>query len=200
MRPQNIIIIISILCVSATLHAQTTSARPDTNFLPTFQPGPVQNDTLHFADSLSVPYKQSKSPLLAMCLSAVIPGAGQVYNGSYWKVPILAGFAAWFVYNWIDLNKLYHNYRDLYTSCINSSPYLNKDTRAIDISNQYLSVRNFYHNERDAFAGYLGIEYALNIIDAYVDASLYDFNQGKSVHLNLLARPDAVGLNLQVRF
>ena len=39
----------------------------------------------------------------------------------------------------------------------------------------YLGNRNFYHNQRDTFAWYLAIEYVVNLLDAYVDASLYNF-------------------------
>ena len=45
-----------------------------------------------------------------------------------------------------------------------------------NLLNQYKSNRDFYHNQRDLFTIYIGIVYVLNLVDAYVDAELFDFN------------------------
>lgn len=103
----------------------------------------------------------SKSPWGAVARSAVIPGWGQFYNESYWKIPVIWGTAAWFVYNWVDNNNLYNDYKSLYQS--SESEY-------------YRRLRNFYRDQRDKFTIYLGLLYLLNLVDAYVDAHLFDFN------------------------
>ncbi len=110
-----------------------------------------------------------KSPTGAMLRSAVLPGWGQFYNESYWKIPIIWGTSAWFIYMWIDRNNLYKNYQDLYNISLKEST--NGDA-------QYKSLRNFYRDNRDQFALYFGLAYLLNIIDAYVDAHLFDFDVG----------------------
>ena len=46
---------------------------------------------------------------------------------------------------------------------------------------QLLYERDFYHDERDRFAFYLAITYLLNIVDAYVGASLYNFDVGDNL-------------------
>ena len=43
-------------------------------------------------------------------------------------------------------------------------------------NDNYLLNRDFYRNERDSFAWYLGALYFLNLVDAYVGANLYDFD------------------------
>lgn len=101
-----------------------------------------------------------KSPWGAVLRSAVIPGWGQLYNESYWKIPVVWGFAGWFVYNWIDTNDEYTKNRDL---------YIETDQRI------YLLKRDFYRDQRDNFAIYLVLTYLLNLVDAYVDAHLFDF-------------------------
>ncbi len=101
-----------------------------------------------------------KSPWGAVLRSAVIPGWGQLYNESYWKIPVVWGFAGWFVYNWIDTNDKYIKSRDL---------YIETDQRI------YLLRRDFYRDQRDNFAVYLVLTYLLNLVDAYVDAHLFDF-------------------------
>lgn len=105
-------------------------------------------------------FVMKKSPLGAVVRSAIIPGLGQIYNESYYKVPIIWGFAGWFIYNWIDLNKLYQNNKNLYQQNNQSIFKLRRD---------------FYRDQRDKFAIYLGLVYFLNLVDAYVDAHLFDF-------------------------
>ena len=106
-------------------------------------------------------FQMSKSPWGAVARSAIIPGWGQFYNESYWKIPIIWGTAAWFVYNWIDNDRLYNDYKSLYQTTENE---------------YYRKLRNFYRDQRDNFTIYMGLLYLLNLIDAYVDAHLFDFN------------------------
>ena len=120
----------------------------DTSFTPTEN---ISADTVFF---------MKKSPWGAVLRSAFIPGLGQVYNESYWKVPVIWGFAGWFIYNWIDLNNLYKENQNLYR--VNSQSI-------------YKIRRDFYRDQRDKFTIYIGLLYLLNLVDAYVDAHLFDF-------------------------
>lgn len=117
----------------------------------------------------------SKSPWGAVARSAVIPGWGQFYNESYWKIPVIWGTAAWFIYNWVDNNHLYNEYKSLY------------QTSELEY---YRRLRNFYRDQRDKFSIYLGLLYLINLVDAYVDAHLFDFNvnenfDGNNFQLNI---------------
>ncbi|MBU1423794.1 MAG: hypothetical protein KKG06_11580, partial [Bacteroidetes bacterium] len=112
--------------------------------------------------------KKTKSTTTAILLSAVLPGAGQFYNESYWKIPAILGLGGYWGYEWVSLNKEYKNYRNLYfESLIKFPPSGNY---------QYRTIRDFYRSERDRFAWYLGVLYLVNILDAYVDASLFEFS------------------------
>jgi hypothetical protein len=102
-----------------------------------------------------------KSAWTAVGLSAICPGLGQIYNGSYWKAPIVWGVTGWFLYNYIQANKDYNHYRDLYIA---------KGTT------DYKRLRDDYHDQRDQFAIYMGLTYVLTLVDAYVDAHLFDFS------------------------
>lgn len=102
-----------------------------------------------------------KSPWGAVGRSAILPGWGQIYNQSYWKAPVIWGVMGWFVYGWIDNNNNYINYKNLYSQT------------GDDL---YLDYRNFYRDQRDEFAIYLLLTYFLNLVDAYVDAHLFDFS------------------------
>lgn len=100
-----------------------------------------------------------------MLISAVAPGTGQIYNESYWKAPIIWSLGGYWVYEWLQLNDKYQSYRDQFSR---DPPGPN--------SEQTKRVRDFYRDERDKFAWYLGALYFANLLDAYVGASLYDFN------------------------
>ncbi|MEK7251005.1 MAG: DUF5683 domain-containing protein [Bacteroidota bacterium] len=135
-------------------------------------------------DTASSAYTPTKSPGLALLFSAVLPGAGQFYNESYWKIPILLGFGYYFASRWIDNNDSTRHYRDLYASSI--TPELQGGNA------RYLQLREFYKDQRDTFSWYIFIYYIVNLVDAYVDASLYDFNVGDD--LSIRVRPE---FNLQ---
>ncbi len=106
-------------------------------------------------------YSPSKSPTGAMLRSAIIPGWGQFYNKAYWKIPIIWGASAGFIYYWIWNNNLYKSNADLYSRTG---------------ENGYYELREFYRDQRDLNGVFLFITYLLNIVDAYVDAHLFDFS------------------------
>ncbi len=106
-------------------------------------------------------YVMSKSPWGAVLRSAVIPGWGQFYNESYLKIPVIWGLGIWFGYEWQQYNDLYVAYRNRF----------NRSGSANDRSNQI-----FYRDQRDLFTIYMVIVYLANLIDAYVDANLFDFD------------------------
>ena len=125
------------------------------------------------ADSLTTSkekpaFRPTKSPWLAVGLSAALPGAGQVYNENYWKVPVIAGLAGYWIYEWVKLNNQYKDYRDQYNQSLVVLPPSGLPRLG--------EIRDFYHDERDKFAWYLGALYFLNLVDAYVGAHLYDFD------------------------
>src|SRR5208283_2823525 len=59
--------------------------------------------------------RTGKSTTVALLASLVVPGAGQIYNGSYWKAPIIWGVGYYFISVYNQQNKLYQQYRNAYT-------------------------------------------------------------------------------------
>ncbi|HEY3251512.1 MAG TPA: DUF5683 domain-containing protein [Ignavibacteria bacterium] len=113
-------------------------------------------------------FRMRKSPLLAVLLSMVIPGAGQLYNGSYWKIPIIDGLIGYFGYEYINNNNKFKDYRDQYNATITpENPFGDQNLK---------TLREFYRSQRDDFVWYFIIVYTINLIDAYVDAHLFDFD------------------------
>jgi len=138
----------------------------------------------------SAPARPGRSPGLALLFSAVVPGAGQIYTGSYWKVPVILGFGTYFTSQWLHYNRLTTEARDRYAASLQTDPAGDRTQ---------LSLREFYKDQRDAYTWYLAILYLLNLADAYVDASLYDFDVGDDLTVRLM--PDERGrMSLQVGF
>jgi len=130
-----------------------------------------------------VQLEDSKSPGLAVLLSAVLPGAGQVYAEHYWTIPIFWGFGYYFGKTYSDENKLYHQYQKSFTASLAADSVNHTGDPNL------LSYRDFYRDERDRFAIYFVLTYIVDIVDAYVGASLYSFdvsdNLGGSSKLTL---------------
>jgi len=140
-------------------------------------------------DTVPTPEHKSKSPRKAMLFSALLPGAGQLYNESYWKVPVVVGFGIYFASQWLHNNRLYGDYRDQYAQSLLQNPAGNS---------RLLQIREFYKDQRDTFTWYMAILYFVNVADAYVDASLYDFSVSGDLTIRLMPQP--TGMSLRVSF
>jgi hypothetical protein len=135
------------------------------------------------SDTTQYKFEMQKSPLGALLRSALVPGWGQIYNESYWKAPVVWGFIGYYIYFWIRNNNSYIDFRNSYRkSLAEKSP----------TSSYYLQWREFYHDQRDLFTIYIAIVYFLNLLDAYVDAQLFDFNiqenYGSTAQFNIRIR------------
>lgn len=135
------------------------------------------------------PSKNQKyyDPKVATKRSAIIPGWGQIYNDSWWKVPILYGGFGVAAY-YIDFNNdLYHEYLDLYNEEIA------KDDPNEDFVRVYSRRADTWRKNRDlVILTTVGI-YALQIIDASVDAHLKGFNVDENLALNIKPKVGVIG-------
>lgn len=124
-------------------------------------------DSTYTVEQTDSTFIMAKSAWGAVGRSAILPGWGQFYNESYWKIPVVWGVLGWFTYLYVENNKLYKEYRDLYSESLEDS----------DLGDSYYRrARDTYRDERDKYALILGLSYLLNLIDAYVDAHLFDFD------------------------
>lgn len=138
--------------------------------------------------SSEVKFVMKKSPLKAVLLSAALPGLGQYYNESYWKIPIVALAGGYFGYEIIHQNNIFLDYKEQYiASQTPENPNGNQ---------QILVTRNFYKDQRDKFIFYFGIFYVVNLVDAYVDAHLYDFDVSDKIKLGF----EPSKINLKINF
>jgi hypothetical protein len=116
-------------------------------------------------------FHMTKSPLKAIVLSALIPGAGQAYLDQWWKVPVIWGIGGAFLYGALKQDYRYHVMQDSVNNALARQKPL--DTLW---ANTYASSREFYRDDRDKWWIYVGLTYLANILDAYIASHLYDFD------------------------
>lgn len=135
-------------------------------------------------------------PIRAVWLGAICPGLGQMYNRSWWKVPIVYGALMGCGYaimtNQVTYGEYKQAYIDLYTD-YNGEGVTDDPTRSYnailqdgyDITrmggassylNKLQNWQNTYRRYRDISIVVTVVVYALSLVDAYVDAQLFDFD------------------------
>jgi TM2 domain-containing membrane protein YozV len=116
-----------------------------------------------------------KSPKGAMIRSLLVPGWGQFYNGKWFKGIIAVGAEAGLV-----ANAYYLDYR------------LNQSTTDYE--------REFYRDNRNLSYWWLGAAIILSMLDAYVDAQLYDFDESEDLSLNFKDVDAMIGASGTISF
>lgn len=132
------------------------------------------------------------SPRLATLLSTAVPGLGQAYNKKYWKIPIIYVGLGYLGYMANRDNKLYKEFKTSYLALYNSG---NRDSTIYLYDVEYTlngleSGKNYYRRYRDLFVIFTAGLYLMNIIDANVDAHLFDFDISDDISLRVV--PSAI--------
>ena len=153
-------------------------------------------------------------------LAMAFPGAGQIYNRKYWKLPIVYGGFVGCAYalNWN--NKMYKDYSQAYLDIMDDDP----NTKSYEdflplnssISGQeerfkeiFRKRKDLYRRQRDlSIFAFVGV-YLLSVIDAYVDAELSDFDISKDIGMSIEPaffndgknmKSNSVGLQCSLKF
>ena len=138
----------------------------------------------------------SKSPKKALLLS-LCPGAGQVYNHAYWKVPVIyASFTVLGYYTMLN-HQYFLEYRDEYVyrmqlsynqannTVPSSKPLVDPhpELKSYTLPDDLLTQKNYYEkNRNNLIVALLGV-YVLNLVDAAVDAHLHTFETTDNLSL-----------------
>lgn len=144
-------------------------------------------------------------PMRSVWLGAIVPGLGQIYNRSYWKLPIVYGglMGCAYAISWTtnEYNGYKNAYRDIYFD-IRDGKVSNDPSKSyiailpegytIDrmggisaYRNRLKDWQNSARRNRDLAIAATAIVYALTLIDAYVDAQLFDFDISNDLSLNV---------------
>ncbi len=157
------------------------------------------------APANSKPYKYN--PTKAGLYSAVLPGLGQFYNKKYWKIPLVWGAVGTGVGIAIWNDNQYKKYRGYFVAKINGTPNEFVDTHPWLDANALGNAQDRAKRQRDYAIAITGLLYILNIVDAVVDAHLYEgrHDPDLSVRPNIIydqfgVEAPKTGLSLNYRF
>ena len=140
--------------------------------------------------------------------SAILPGWGQYYNRKYWKIPIVWGAIGTGIGFIIWNNNQYVRYKNAFNAQLNGLSHEFSDITGVDLLTALGNAQDRRKRQRDyAIAITLGV-YILNIVDAVVDAHLYEGRRDPDlaispVIINDFTSPDysaKAGLSLNYRF
>ncbi|MEX0291635.1 MAG: DUF5683 domain-containing protein [Flavobacteriaceae bacterium] len=125
------------------------------------------------------------APSKAAFYSAVFPGLGQIYNKRYWKVPIVYAAIGTGIYAYVYNDDLYDRFRSAFKrrrAGFTDDEFYDINGSGIvpgspDLSDQALQdAQERYQRDRDLSLLVTIVLYALNVVDANVDAHLKQFN------------------------
>lgn len=189
------------------------------------------------ADSLVLPVPEEMqviepfkpNPNKALLYSALVPGLGQIYNRKYWKLPILYGGLMGCMYAVTWNNRNYSDYSNAYWATVQENPLEHKDmwkhfvqgtinwdddeamlakAKDSNFQNQLKRKKDYFRRFRD-MSIFIGVGvYVLGMLDAYVDAHLFDFDISPDLSMRVEPAvtpgnshtPHIYGINCSIKF
>ncbi len=176
--------------------------------------------------------KFKPDPVKVIWLGAIIPGYGQIANKKYWKLPIVyTGFMG-FAYAISWNNSRYNSFKNAYRDVTDSDPSTNSYLDIVPKGYEYIppggslqdvtkiafndeDYKRYLNSNQEGFHRYRDMSillsigyYAIVLLEAYVDAHLYDFDISPDLVLNVVPsriqlehnRKSAYGLQCSIRF
>ncbi len=225
LRAMALMLLCCIACAGAAAQNVTTPSADIT----------ISTDTVVVADStvmltgkvetpgtaaLDSKLRFNPNPMRAMWLSALCPGLGQIYNHRYWKLPIIIGAFVGLTYGTTWNNRMLNDYskayRDISDNDPNTRSYMDfypPTVKESDLDKSWLTStlknrKDYYRRYRDICIIGIAAVYLLNVVDAYVDASMMHFDVtpdlsmswGPAVLDNHGSRLPAIGLGCSLDF
>ena len=145
-------------------------------------------------------------PQRALWLALVIPGAGQIYNRKYWKLPLVYGGFLGCAYAFTWNQQMYSDYSQAYLDIMDDNPatqsfkdFLPPNYDITGREDRYKEIfknrKNRYRRWRDLSVFCFAGVYLLSVVDAYVDAQLSEFDITPDLSLHL--EPTVINTNPQ---
>lgn len=193
------IVLLIVFLMSAGVHANPVA---DTVSVKTVQDSVVKNKkkiiaaakpVIKLIDSLTLkPFKPD--PMKVVWMGAIIPGYGQIMNRKYWKLPIVYGGFLGCAYALTWNTTMYNTYKTAYRDISDTDPTTNSYLTilpkgyTLDMS----TLPGTLQKKQETFRRYRDLSiiasigyYALTLVDAYVDAQLYDFDISPDLSLRI---------------
>jgi hypothetical protein len=175
-----------------------------------YKKGDIPADTIsgfEEADS-SKKKKHTKSPKIAAISSSILPGLGQAYNRKYYKIPIIYGAGTIMYYYFDRYNYNYQRLKKARKELTETGAISDPELESFDKASLEENMNNFRRN-RDYQIIFMGLLYVANIVDAMVDAHMYEFDVSEDLTMKIspsftpLPAPTytaSAGLRLSFRF
>ena len=159
---------------------------------------------LSFADSIVIQKRPRRDltkfkpdPIRSMWLGLVIPGAGQIYNRKYWKLPIVYGGFLGCIYALTWNGQMLSDYSQAYLDIMDSDPNTKSYEKMLppnySIVGKEERFKGIFKSKKDQFRRFrdlsifaFGGVYLLSVIDAYVDAELSTFDISRDLSLHIM--------------
>ncbi|WP_153042052.1 DUF5683 domain-containing protein [Rufibacter roseus] len=174
------------LALGSEVKAQVVTATPDSVLIPTPEVETVERKRF---------LKDWSPPAKAAFYSAVLPGLGQAYNRSYWKIPLIYATGAVIGYFIYDNNKKYQGFARALELRTDGDPetvdaYVNDPNYGVGLyqdhgTNNLRRGRDFFRKYRDLDIILAFLAYGLNIMEAHVHAHLKAFDVNDDLSLEL---------------
>ena len=217
-----LVFILSIIAFAITSNSNASTVQNDSIYL-------IESvDTLQFVQEVDTVetyvYTSTFKPdaQKAVWLATIVPGLGQIYNRQYWKLPIIYGGTLALAYGITWNDRMYVDYRKGYVDLMDKNPntnyfeYLLPAGVTLDSTNKdyYTKViknkLDNYRRNRDLCIITTAVLYLLSIIDAYVDAQLFDYDISPDLSLQVAPtviapsssyeQSSSVGLSCKLKF
>ncbi len=196
MRTIKIILVLALFATSSTVFSQKDS---------TAVKGVKVKGNIEVTDDFYNPLSPSK----AAFYSAIFPGMGQIYNKKYWKAPIVWGAMGTSIYFYLDNNSEYKRFRRAFKQRkAGLQDEFTLDDGTIFISEEGLvNAQNILRQNRDLSLLATIIIYALQVVEASVNAHLMQFNTSDNLSFRPVIIQDpsmiyapTVGMSFKFRF
>jgi Family of unknown function (DUF5683) len=164
----------------------------------------LKGDSIISSRKIDIPQKKDSirkkvhDPHKATLYSAILPGAGQVYNKKYWKLPIVYAALGIPAYTFFYNKSWYQKCQYALVVLTNGSSIdsLNKVDPKLRIlasgvygsdysSSSLINYRNEFRKDQDYSALFFLLFWGLQIVDATVDAHLKDFNVSGDLSMSI---------------
>ncbi|MBK8425353.1 MAG: hypothetical protein IPL27_04935 [Lewinellaceae bacterium] len=197
MKFRNILLLLSVILNTSVLHAQEPAAPvivlPDSTAMAAADSGgvvPIERSGFirrFFTDKYPNPRK-------AAFLSLALPGAGQAYNKSWWKLPIVYGALGGMVWFEVDNVKQFRKLRDNYKLLVDGDDNTNPTEAPYDRidATSMKKYRDQWRRYVEQTSLALGLVYLLTAADAFVDAHLHSFDVSDDLSLRVVPKAQTV--------
>jgi TM2 domain-containing membrane protein YozV len=144
------------------------------------------------------------SPQKAAWLSFALPGLGQAYNKRWWKIPIVYAGLAGMGYGLFFFGSNYSGFRRAYRIQVDKDSTTIASYKGISNPDELRELRDYHKRNLEVMAILTAVWYALNVVDAAVDAHLFHWNIDDNLSLlidpllpGLAYPPSTAGISLQ---